>query len=332
MNLKFESWTEDSWSELVRTLHGVNGASSLRQLPEAEFEVFFGVQSAGLRRFFSLAVKGDLRESIRVTSTKVLEASIDFDEVNHRTTVQLLLIEPKAHQVFTPFCNDLVSSLEAAESEAAAVKIFQNRYDDWRYMLSKASAQGLSDEEQLGLFGELCFLRDIVFPRLGHGALTSWLGPDRSQKDFVFNKIGVEVKATRSVSAPSVSISSARQLSSDGFQNLALWVLRVSRDVADQGQNLIEMTDALLDSMDMATADLFRAKLASYGFIRAVELDNNQRRFFALSSTVYEVSDDFPRLDELTLPNGVAEVSYKIALSALNSWGRDAEWLNGLLG
>jgi hypothetical protein len=96
--------------------------------------------------------------------------------------------------------------------------------DAWRELL-KALAT-LSEEAQLGLRGELYFLR-MLASHLGDRALTAWAGPQRQPHDFRAGKSEFEVKTTRGVNHVHV-INGLGQLQASPGRSLYVFSMRMA--------------------------------------------------------------------------------------------------------
>lgn len=72
----------------------------------------------------------------------------------------------------------------------------------------------LSENEVIGLIGELLFLKDYCFPIYGISiGLNGWSGPEPTHKDFSYKNEWYEIKSINSFKN-TVSISSIEQLDS----------------------------------------------------------------------------------------------------------------------
>lgn len=108
-----------------------------------------------------------------------------------------------------------------------------NRFEKWKSLFDKVGLQGLTPEEQRGLFGELFFIRKYIQHRSSAvKIIDSWLGPTRHFRDFQSGSWALEVKTTHGNNHQKIQISSERQLDSSNLDNLFLYHL--SLDVRPQ--------------------------------------------------------------------------------------------------
>ena len=82
--------------------------------------------------------------------------------------------------------------------------------DDMRAAL-RPLAPDLSTAEQIGLFGELWVLSNVLYPTLGTQVCHLWSGPESERHDFVGQSVHIEVKTTTR-SEPRHEISRVDQL------------------------------------------------------------------------------------------------------------------------
>ena len=95
------------------------------------------------------------------------------------------------------------------EGRDAAVSV-ERTIDDMRAAL-RTLIPDLSMNEQIGLFGELWVLSNVLFPTLGTRVCYLWSGPENERHDFVGQGVHVEVKTTTK-SEPRHEISRLDQL------------------------------------------------------------------------------------------------------------------------
>ena len=125
---------------------------------------------------------------------------------------------------FSTFCQDLIDSTATISDDNVAYRAICNRYASWK-KLFKLSNKKLSEAEIMGLIGELLFLQDQLFPLYGiDQALESWMGPEKTHKDFSLADSWYEVK-TISAGKESVTISSFEQLDGNITGSLAVYKL-----------------------------------------------------------------------------------------------------------
>lgn len=136
--------------------------------------------------------------------------------------------------------------------------------DAWRDLLQAQSI--LSDEAQLGLRGELRFMRHLV-SRIGDEALVAWTGPLGQPHDFRVGVCEFEVKTTRGVGHVHM-INGIHQLEASPGRQLFIYSVRLAPSGAKAGTTLPEDIDQTLDLLSATgKVRLDRILQTQYGYI-----------------------------------------------------------------
>ena len=244
------------------------------------------------------------------------------------------LREKSQAEIFETLCLDVVSAGEAAENRDDALARAIQRTRRWHHLLRGGRSGGLSVEEQRGLVGELAFLRELAI-ELGPGAaIEAWKGPTGAAKDFELIGACVEIKTLRSAARPHVTISSEDQLADVEGSRVFLRATNVASAVSPEGLSLhdhVRMTAELFAAADDAF-DAWDEAIYSTGY--DPENDYEGRRWQLGSSTVFEVTEGFPRIST-PLPPGVGRVRYSLSLDACAQFTFDGDLVgiirNGLV-
>jgi hypothetical protein len=196
------------------------------------------------------------------------------------------------------------------------------------------NSEGLSEIAQQGLYGELWFLRQLVLPHLELlKGLQCWTGPKGTQQDFQFSSCAVEVKTTSTKQHQKLSIASERQLDDTGSGTIVL--LHLSLDVRQgRGETLPEMVSSVrsLVANNAVARDELENLLFEVGY-----LDIHATRYENISYTIreynyFEIKEDFPRIIESDLRNGVGDVRYTISVSECKRFSISESKLIELIG
>ena len=104
---------------------------------------------------------------------------------NERVRLCLLLSDRIYREVFEVLCQDVIETVIRASSIPGAVQSLFSRLRIWQGFIKRYGPEGLSPEEQAGLFAELHFLRNSVIGQLpAPDAVESWEGPTGGVQDF----------------------------------------------------------------------------------------------------------------------------------------------------
>jgi len=230
--------------------------------------------------------------------------------------------DPAWNRTFCGLCADVVAELPAAgPADPATLLAVLER---WRRFWT-SNRDGLSQEEQTGLVGELWLLLEWL-PQLTVSSVSAWQGPLRGRHDFVTETVSVEVKTTRAATGPVVHrIARLDQLDQPGAGELYLLSLRAVPD---------PLGSASLDALITRTRDAAVAVGATCAALlderlRAVGVAPSDRGRYSeplriAQQELYLTGPDFPRLvpDSFPagLPAGVIDVNYSLDTSACRPW------------
>ena len=165
--------------------------------------------------------------------------------------------------------------------------------DSYRQLLS--SLGRLSEQQELGLFGELFVLNHLMGSVGEDRAVSSWRGPMREEHDFGLDRFDIEVKATLSEDR-SHRISSLTQLEPSPNRNLWLVSLQFTTHGVG-GTTLPESIQTMMDAMlSLTVRSMFVERLMDAGWDLAHS--NLYTRQFTLRSEVltFRVTSEFPAI------------------------------------
>jgi hypothetical protein len=238
---------------------------------------------------------------------------------NGRVRLCLLLSDRIYREVFEVLCQDVVETVIRASSEPGAVQSLLSRLRIWQGFMKRYGPEGLSPEEQAGLFAELSFLRNSVIGQLpAPDAVESWKGPRGSVQDFQLPGCSVEVKSTILLPAGNIKISSLSQLDDTRVGRLILCHMTLDTGGVS-GLTLPEVVQDLrsvLGTEDESTVIRFNDCLTEAGYLDIHEGLYSGRRYVVREVHYFEVAGDFPRIRASEVRRGVASGSYSIAFSA----------------
>jgi hypothetical protein len=236
---------------------------------------------------------------------------------NGRVRLCLLLKESRYKEVFSALAIDVSGAVANSPSEAAGVRMLLGRLHTWERFIRRFGNSHLSDEEQLGLFAELQFLESEVLLHMEPAsAIQAWRGPYREPHDFRFRSAGVEIKASTARVPTSIKIANLDQLELGSLDLLLVQHVLFRVDVPS-GRTLPSIVDQIraLLATDAAAASAFDDALVEAGYLDA-HSEVYRHRYTVQKATWFNVAGDFPRLTRNTIPPGIAEATYSIALQS----------------
>ncbi|MFH0995760.1 MAG: PD-(D/E)XK motif protein [Pseudomonadota bacterium] len=238
---------------------------------------------------------------------------------NGRVRLCLLLSDRVYREVFEVLCQDVAETIIRAFSEPGAIQSMLSRLRVWQGFMKRYGPEGLSLEEQTGLFAELSFLRDSVVGQMpAQDAVESWKGPTGGVQDFQFPGCSVEVKSTTVLPVGNIKISSLSQM--DDTRVRRLFLCHMTLDTGSvSGLTLPEVVQDLrniLSTEDEFPVIRFNDRLLEAGYLNVHEGLYSGRRYVIREVLFFEVAGDFPRIRATEVRRGVASGSYSIEFSA----------------
>jgi hypothetical protein len=295
----------------------------------AEGPALLAVDSQGLRHLLIPVRAGtkfepDERSSgVRLSSRSLLDNGLgtSFVDVSCR--------KPHLFEVFRSLVAEVLETLVTEPGRPATVA--QRVLNRWRELLDRDRPGILSDEELVGLFGELLILKQLV--QRTPGAVSIWSGPHGARFDFQRSTVCLEVKSTTSMERKIVHVHGIDQLDpGDGF-DLYLAVIGLER-VVDAGisvpEILGEIRQMAVDSLELAS------RLASIGYSEHDEAFYRERRFSLRSTDFFYVDGSFPRIIRSSflmgdVPQQIESVRYAVDLTSSPPVALRTEVAEGML-
>lgn len=220
-------------------------------------------------------------------------------------------------EVLTLVANKVLHAIRI-EGRDPAVSV-ERIIDDMRAAL-RPLAPDLSTAEQIGLFGELWVLSNVLFPTIGIRVSHLWSGPESERHDFVGQGVHVEVKTTTR-SEPKHEISRLDQLKAPAGKRLLFVSVMLEKSLGGD-ETLADRVDEVREKLgpDGRALDVFDSRLAQLGWHEGLRQTGALLRFTFRDVHVFEVAGDFPRLpDDYAPPPGVTGIRYSINVGSLPS-------------
>lgn len=250
---------------------------------------------------------------------KVATRDITLEMRGESRYLDIQCLQESGFRIFDYFIQDMIS---AADHSVRAV---DERLREYRHFWQRPR-QALSDQEAIGLFGELWFMNEWLSGPTAD-RLDAWAGGASSAlHDFAWSRAHVEVKASAANLPPTHTVGSLDQLESIQDKSLFLFSLTTRRDdaVGTRLQDLYADYRSALDS------DPERYRLdelvANRGF-RPDDPQNDRFRYVVVDNggRLFEVRDGFPRIVRASFaaagpPTGVGRVTYEIELSGFDEF------------
>lgn len=270
--------------------------------PDGRLHLLIGVDQE------PLSLPPDL-QSIEVRVVEDSQTWIDVSARSHHETL------------FTMVVNRILYALRV-EGRDPATSV-QKTIDELRAAFRPVSLE-LGISEQIGLFGELWVLSNVLIPALGNRACHLWSGPHSERHDFVGNGVHLEVKTTTR-SEQKHEISRLDQLRTPKGKRLLLASVLLERSLAGD-ETLSDLADQISKKIrnDGYTTDVFETRLRQVGWRDELRHSGSLLRFNLREIHVFEIEGSFPRLpDDYEPPRGVTSIKYTIDVSARSVLSRE---------
>ena len=328
---------EDVWRELADEPCPEGGYARRR------IEMF-----SGLNAFFALAMP-DKRPSLLVEAASESVPAhyshpsclgfrfsvASLESAPHRRVMMMLeLGDVRYRDVFAALAQDVLSCLATAKDEKSGVRALLDRLHRWVDFFQRQKNNGLSENEQQGLFGELWVMKNTLLRHLAaEDAVHSWQGPGGANQDFHLPSCAVEVKTSVSSPHERVSVSNVLQLDETGVPALVMAHLSLDRH-RSMGETLPgivgDIRRCLAEDAPHLTG-VFNALLVNSGYLEVHLNQYLDTGYHVRHARYYRVRDGFPRILEHNLQEGIGDVRYTVVMSACVPFEITADDFKGLL-
>lgn len=233
--------------------------------------------------------------------------------------IRLFLVQYQSRDVFITVCSDLIKSLDGCLINESRRNIIIDFLAKWDLFFKKYGQEGLSLEAQLGLFGELWWIKQMiqggVQPMI---AVDSWMGCRRSYHDFEINGNVVEVKTTMTKEPRRVQINNERQLDNRGLQSLNMFALTLTKS-ASGGETLPDLIKDLRNIFfRKPVAYVFDNSLNEAGYLDIHDHMYGNISYTVLKEELFHVTEGFPRI--IDVPPGLGDIRYSLVLSSCSGF------------
>jgi hypothetical protein len=313
---------EEIWQQLEREAAGSSRQGILRRriYTEAGCDLFVGIERPSGRRLLLIQVQESVAKRMenlpRMRGCEIIFTRVPEDPAD-KVSVCLFLNEARFTDVFTSLSEDLARHLEPVRGDAETVAALLGRLQRWQKFLQR-SAEGLGEDAQRGLFGELWFLRHYLIGTVGRlEAVRAWKGPEKAIHDFQLRGVSVEVKTTIAKQHTKLLIASERQLDCSSVRRLIIFHLAIETNrIGNMTLPALVREVRSELNQDAEARDLFEDRLLDTGYLDRHEPLYVNVAYSTRAHNAFDVRDGFPRLTEASLPPGVGDLSYSIVISS----------------
>lgn len=245
-----------------------------------------------------------------------------LNPTNPRTILRVMLEDERLREIFAILSADLVNTVGAEQNAAAGLRRCIDRLSMWQGLFERVPAEGLSNEAQRGLFGELIVLENLCIAEMeAFDAVSTWAGPSAAHQDLTIADAAIEVKTTLAKRHARILIANERQLDERSHRALLLAHVRLEESNA-RGIALPSLVARLRSCLqsDLAAAREFDDRLMLGGYLDVHAALYSRNRYRVTDQRYFHVKGNFPRLTEANLPPGVGDIRYTIIADNLEGY------------
>ncbi len=272
-------------------------------------------------------------EKVKGIAFRLLKGSIDISILNDlkdikyeilpdgsnpdRILLLMSLSDNSLLSIFAVLCEDMFHYISDVGEDKELAGLLESRLLKWKQLFELAKSPGLSPEKQIGLYGELILLKELI-EETGkvEECLNIWVGPDKGIRDFEKNNTAVEVKTTQTHNHQRININSERQLDTSLLENLFLFHLSLERRNGNENtlnKLVFELYSFFGDNTKLN--NILNRKLISVGYFKHHKSFYENISYKTRGKDLYKIIGDFPRIEEKDLMKGVGDVKYSIILT-----------------
>lgn len=305
---------EDAWCGLVRESNTLAGYYERRILAHTSYSIFVGhsLPSGYFKLSFAIPIDQPLTNmEEEVEGFRVFTETIPHEELP-RVSIEITSLAYR--DIFTVLAADLIDRLIEVNDSTQLLSILHKRIAHWKRFLA-SGLNGMSRESQIGLFGELLILKELMAV---HGkqdeAVNSWIGPIKKNQDFVLLRNAIEVKTTSSNDISTVQISNEFQLDTSTFDHLFLCHVTIE-ERANSGVTLPALIEEISISLNRHSRVQFLDFLEEAGYSCSQRNLYVNTGYIERTRNYYLVSDLFPRVTPNMLMAGISTIKYCVDMS-----------------
>ncbi|WP_208591882.1 PD-(D/E)XK motif protein [Gracilibacillus suaedae] len=291
--------------------------------------LFLGLNQASGVRYLFIHLKEKLPTQTLVNlptwngmNIEQVKTSISLASIHNEWFLVLHHQNESDYKIFESVIENICIDLLSIEKNEGMITKLQRNLERWKYFFSVHGREGLSQEAQQGLYGELWVLRELLQNNHNSNIIDTWIGPENEANDFQKSGVALEVKTLTTKKHYKVSINNEKQLNDNGLR--ALFLVTVVLRKIDSGETLPEIITSIRRKLgdNVYSIKMFEEKLFQVGYLgNHSYLYNKGYVFEELLS--YQVSEGFPRVLTNELQQGVGDIKYSIQLAACESYKVD---------
>lgn len=265
--------------------------------------------------------------STEFKETKGIKVSFENDPEDKNIMIFSIYLKNNSFlDAYGNLLKKIITAIYEIDDPMFSLNIIINLLNSWKKFFEDEKFEGLSKEEELGLIGELHFIKILLKKFDFKTILSNWYGPEGGIHDFKFLKFLLEIK-TFSKKNRKIKINNLDQINYKFYQNLYFGCAEIENNL--KGLSLIELIDELRDYCvdNIEISNLFDQKLNSYGFFE-IHKKNYETKYEIVSNNFYELKNGFPAIHKEDLNEGICDVSFSIDVERIKKFNCDSGFLD----
>jgi hypothetical protein len=234
--------------------------------------------------------------------------------------LDLICKEATGYHIFNSIGGEIAQKMAEIDKSSDSLEVITTILTKWKHFWGNYPRDLMTMEEQIGLFGELFFLRHWLLPRYGNRVVLAWEGPNGGRHDFVLGDKSYEVKTSASSKGHTHTINGLDQLEDLPAGELFLisfWI-RQNDQAAYSLTSVVESCRNYL-RQDPANLSAFNLFLSRTGYSEIQRAEYEQKKYEILESALFLVDEHFPKVTPKSfspdLPEQVEELFYTVNLN-----------------
>lgn len=307
------------WEELKSETYELPGTYERRLIFNSAYPIYAGLIRPSNCIYISIAVSTSVAIKVLDHEVRGFKISKFFVPEENRVRVRIEISEYAYEEVFLIIASDLIDKLLIANEEGKAALVLNSRLAHWKRFMQSSGPDGLSNLQQIGLYGELLILKSMLkIPLMNNKVVASWVGPQGKNQDFLNNNTAIEVKTSATNDSTRVRISNEYQLDGSTLEFLVLCHVCLE-DRPNAGIFLPDLIDEIYQSLEGELGSLFIETLAEMGYHSSQKSLYLKKGFIERSRTYYIVNSEFPKIISSSLNPSISQVSYQVDLNAAHN-------------
>ncbi len=305
-NNELLSYIRVTWQNLVE-----EGQSAMIRIENCPAPIFLRAGEQNL----SFLITMPANEEADIKPKRYNNITITFEKLSLDTKgIVITLTNRRFEDVFSKIAADVIGNVMKLNHESEQISLFCNKVNSWKNVFSRGLANILSVEEQIGLYGELEFIKALIEEGFSTGTvIDAWKGADAEDKDFQFENIGIEIKSSAKQDNI-VKISNIRQLDAAGYKELYLYYYSFAKSNGGLSTlpNQINSVRNILSGSPYL--DEFEFKLLNVGYDDS-DKEEYRASYTLVNENAYIINNAFPKITNELAMSGILDASYFVDLN-----------------